>query len=121
MIERRNSQAAIHYGNPLTEEWELIEVFEVVPSITPDVTTLTIEEIWKWHRGEWREIHLPNGERIEVQVVRHTENNTFILNVRQGSESLLQIICDILTSVIFRTLKLAIVQIGYGASERVES
>lgn len=121
MIERRNSKAYIYYVNPATEEWELLDEFEVVPSIAPDVTKMTIEEIVKLQKGEWREINLPNGETIEVQVVRNIESNTFILNARQGKEYLVQIICDILTSIIFRTLRLAVIEIGYGASERVDA
>lgn len=121
MNERRNSKAYIHYGNPATEEWELIAEFEVIPAITPDVSKMTIDEILKWRRGEWREIHLPNGENIEMQITFYAENNTFNLNVRQGAECLVQMICDMLVSVIFRTLKLAVMEIGYGACERVEA
>ena len=120
MTEQRNSQAYVHCGNPTTEEWELIGVIDVIPSMTPDVTSMTMDEIFKLQRGVWREFNLPNGEIIEVKVVHNIESNTFILNVRQDSESLVQIICDILTSIIFRTLKLAVMEIGYGASERME-
>ncbi|MFZ6756762.1 hypothetical protein ACO0K9_06040 [Undibacterium sp. Ji50W] len=117
MANQKNCKAQICYGNPVTEEWDLVDIFDVVPSITPDVAGMTIEEIYKWQRGEWRKFNLPNGEVIEVQLVHNMEECTFILNVRQGSESLMQIICDTLTSVIFHTLSRAVIQIGYGAHQ----
>lgn len=104
----KHKKAYVMYGNSDNEEWDCVTVFDIPPYVMPDFTKVTVFDLQK---KKGHEVTLPNGETIEVDIIRDVENNHFTLNVMQGNKQLVQVLCDVMVGVIFYSLNRAAVNI----------
>ena len=91
------------FGDRATEEWKNVVKLDIEPHIQPDFS-IGPEAIKKQEREIFREVLLPNGETIELAVLYRQEAENFSLDVKQGTEPLLQVLCEGMPNVVFRTL-----------------
>lgn len=101
------------FGNPATEEWEFVADVEVEKSVEIDFAkqNLTIAEVVELSKTKWKSVVLSNGENIEVSIVWDDKTPRTRIDVRQGIEPVAQLWCDIMDSMIFRTLGGGVVNI----------
>lgn len=88
------------YGNDETEEWEDVAVIEVDPYQPVKTPPKKRSDLY-----DWRLVSFPNGEEIEVYFIYEDGSPNMTLNVRQGSESICQVLGASLSSVCFKTLQ----------------
>ena len=104
----KHQKAYVEYANPVSEEWDCVTVFDIYPYVMPDFTKMTVFDLQK---KKGHEVTLPNGEVVEIDIIRDVENNHFTLNIRQENKQLVQVLCDVMVSVIFYSLNRAAVSI----------
>lgn len=91
------------FGDRATEEWKNVVKLDIEPHIQPDFS-IGPEAIKKQERERFRKVLLPNGEAIELAVLYRKEAENFALDVKQGTEPVLQVLCEGMPNVVFRTL-----------------
>ncbi|MFZ6733665.1 hypothetical protein ACO0LG_17190 [Undibacterium sp. Ji42W] len=96
------------FGNPVSEEWDCVTTFEICPYVMPDFTKVTVFDLQK-KRG--REVALPNGETIDIDIIFNAERKHFTLEIMQGKKQFLLVLCDVMVTAIFYTLSRAAVNI----------
>jgi hypothetical protein len=102
----KTQAAQIIYGNPVTKDWESIAVVEVDAFVEPDWANIDLSHvnISDLANKNWKLVALPNGENIEASIEFDERQKRTTVNVRQGDEPIAQLFCDTMSSLIFRTL-----------------
>ena len=91
------------FGNSTCEEWENVAKLDFNPYVQPDFYR-GAEAVREYQRNRFHLVSLPNGESIEVAVHYERERENFALEVKQETESLLQVLCEGRPQIVFRTL-----------------
>jgi hypothetical protein len=118
----RNKTAQVIYGNPVTKDWENAAIVEIDAFVELDLTNIDLSNlnISDLAKKKWREVRLPNGENIEISIEFDERQKRTTINVRQGVEPVAQLFCDAMSSLIFRTLGGASVNIQIDESNPVQ-
>jgi hypothetical protein len=91
------------FGNSANEEWENVAKLDIDYEVQPDLSQGP-EALKEYQRNRFRRIALPNGETIELAVLYHQEAESFALEIRQGKDTVLQVLCEGKPQIVFRTL-----------------
>jgi hypothetical protein len=98
-----NVRAYIIYANPESKNWESVVDFGIEPPAKPNWDSAAIDLAAL--KPKWNAVTLPNGEALDVHLIVNAETRQCTtINVRQGTEPVAQVLCERLSSVIFRTL-----------------
>jgi hypothetical protein len=93
----------VSYGNRVTEEWDSVAKLDIDYFDEPDFS-LGLEAFKEQERDRFKKAPLPNGEVIEISVLYRAESTGFTLHVKQEGIALLQVLCEGMPCVGFRTL-----------------
>lgn len=101
------NSVAVHviWGNSKSEAWEDIRDFTVDSQESYDWTKFEDVQAYKSTiEAQWISVPIPTGEVIEVMAVFDADSEGFVMHVRQGQEAIAQVMCQSLSSMVFRTL-----------------
>lgn len=90
-------------GNRATEEWDSVACLDIDYLVEPDFS-LGVEALKEQERNRFKMVALPNGEKIEIAVLYRAESNGLTLSVKQEETPLVQVMCEGMPVVGFRTL-----------------
>ena len=98
------------FGNSATEEWENVAKLDIDYDVRPDFSQGP-EALKEYQRNRFRSVALPNGETIKLAVHYRQEVENLAIEIKQGTESVLQVLCEGKPQVVFRTLSGAYINI----------
>ena len=90
-------------GNRATEKWDNVAHLNIDYLVEPD-WSIGVEALKEQERNRFIKVTLPNGEVIEIAALYRAESNGFTLTVKQVETPLVQLICEGMPVVGFRTL-----------------
>jgi hypothetical protein len=93
----------VSYGNRATEEWDSVAKLEIDYLVEPD-WSIGVEALKDQERNRFKKVSLPNGEVIEIAALYRAESHDFTLTVKQEETPLMQVLCEGMPVVGFRTL-----------------
>jgi hypothetical protein len=91
------------FGNSANEEWENVAKLDIDYEVQPDFSQGP-RALKEYQQNRFRRVGLPNGETIELAVLYRQEAEGFALEVKQGADSVLQLLCEGKPQIVFRTL-----------------